>query len=266
LSAEKGFSIDTPAARFEPLLRDLYPNATFRHFATMTSGYNAPGKSRWNEPSEDWAQDPYEPAKPLFAPGSQFTYWDEAQMMFGRVLTQVAGQDLLTYMTDRVFSKIGIQPEKWITEGSLGGTPIRNGCTGLFLTALDLARFGQLFLNEGKWNGRQIVPSEWVREATTPQVAAGVVPADTDRRSDGRGRYGFNWWVNGRLPNGQLAMPDSPRRAYFSAGLKHNICLVVPEWEMVLVRLGDDSQPLGGHADTLNSMLRKLAPGVYPLE
>jgi CubicO group peptidase (beta-lactamase class C family) len=266
LSAEKGFSIDTPAAQFEPLLRELYPNATFRHFATMTSGYNAPGKSRWNEPSEDWALEPYVPAKPLFEAGTQFTYWDEAQMMFGRVLTQAAGQDLLTYMTDHVFSRIGLKPEKWSTEGNVNGVPIRNGCTGLHMNALELARFGQLFLNEGKWNDQQIVPAEWVREATRPQVPETATPANTDRRSDGRGRYGFNWWVNGRTPEGRLAMPNSPPRAYFSAGLNHNICLVVPEWEMVLVRLGNDAQPLGGHAGALNSVLRKLAPGVYPLE
>jgi CubicO group peptidase (beta-lactamase class C family) len=123
-----------------------------------------------------------------------------------------------------------------------------------------------LFLNGGKWNDQQIVPAEWVREATRPQVPETATPANTDRRSDGRGRYGFNWWVNGRTPEGRLAMPNSPPRAYFSAGLNHNICLVVPEWEMVLVRLGNDAQPLGGHAGALNSVLRKLAPGVYPLE
>jgi CubicO group peptidase (beta-lactamase class C family) len=266
LAAEKGISVDAAAVRYEPLLQQYYPQVTLRHFATMTSGYNALGDSRWGEPSKDWSKEPYVPAPPLFPPGKQFAYWDEAQMMFGRILTRIAGVDLMTYLGERLFQPLGMKPQSWGTEGTVNGITIRNGCTGLQLNALDLARFGHLFLNEGNWNGKQLIPAEWAREATRVQVGHDVPPADTDRRAEGRGRYGLNWWVNGELPEGGRALPDAPVRAYYAAGLNHNICLVVPEWEMVLVRLGEDGRQLGGHDEVLNAVLRKLAPAVYPLD
>ncbi|CAN5423301.1 hypothetical protein BH23BAC1_BH23BAC1_27220 [soil metagenome] len=80
---------------FKEGLRENYSKVTLRDFATMTSGYCAPGDSRWGEASADWSPEPYIPCDPLFAPGSQFAYWDEAQMMFGKVLTQLAIEDML---------------------------------------------------------------------------------------------------------------------------------------------------------------------------
>ena len=172
LIAEKKVALDTRAAAIEPLLRARYPAVTLRHFATMTSGYSAPGSTRWNEVSEDWSREPYVPGPPLFAPGTRYAYWDEAQMMFGRVLTRAAGADLLEYLGRRVFEPIGMRVRGWDLEGEVDGIPIRNGCTGIRVDALNLARFGHLFLNEGRWAGRQLVPAEWVRAATRPQVPA----------------------------------------------------------------------------------------------
>jgi hypothetical protein len=105
-----------------------------------------------------------------------------------------------------------------------------------------------------------------VQAATAPQVPLHLKVADTDRAgSDGRGVYGFNWWVNGTQANGKRLMPDAPAGAYFAAGLNHNICLVIPEWEMVIVRMGTDGNPRGGHASTLNAFLRRLGMAVSPL-
>jgi CubicO group peptidase (beta-lactamase class C family) len=264
LLADKGLSVDAQAVRYEPLLREHYPLVTFRHFATMTSGYNAPGGSRWNEPSEDWSIAPYVPAPPLFAAGTRFAYWDEAQMMFGRVLTRMAREDLLAVLDRRVLRPIGARAERWGTEGEVDGIPIRNGCTGLVMDARNLARFGLLFLNEGRWNGRQVVPAEWVSAATRVQVPQTAPPAETDRTDDGRGRYGFNWWVNGVKSDGQRGMPDATPRTFVALGLHHNVCLVVPEWDLVVVRLGEDRSPTGGHYATLNAFLRALAPAMSP--
>ena len=261
LLAERELPVDVPAARFEPVLQDQYATVTLRHFATMTSGYNAPGNSRWNEPSEDWSPTPYVPAPPLFAPGRRFAYWDEAQMMFGRVLTRMAREDLLAVLTSRILDPIGARAAGWSQEGDVDGVPIRNGCTGLAMDASNLARFGHLFLNEGRWRDRQLVPAAWVRAATRVQVET-ALPADTDRRDDGRGRYGFNWWVNGVRPDGARAFPAGPPRTFAALGLHHNVLLVVPEWDMVIVRLGEDRSPAGGHHDALSHFLHVLAPAV----
>lgn len=266
LIAEMGFSVDAFAADFEPLLRERYPRATLRHFATMTSGYSAPGGSRWGEPSEDWSNEPFVPGPPLFAPGEAFAYWDEAQMMLGRVLTRLGRRDLLAVLDERVLRPIGARVAGWSTEGEVERVPIRNGCTGITIDARNLARFGHLFLNGGRWRDTQVVPAEWVREATRPQVGAGLPIADTDRRAtDGRGVYGLNWWTNGRRADGRLALPDAPPGTFYAAGLHHNILLVVPEWEMVIVRLGEGPNPEGGHAGVLNAFLRRLGMAVHPL-
>ena len=61
-------------------------------------------------------------------------------------------------------------------------------------------------------------------------------PNDTPPRSRGSGVYGFNWWVNGIQPNGERLWPDAPPRTYYANGLHNNVCIVVPEWNLVLAR------------------------------
>ena len=258
-------TLDQPAASIEPLLGPLYPGVTLRHFTTMTSGYSAEGISRWEGENTDWSWTPYAPADPLFAPGTAYAYWDEAQMMLGRTLTRAAGRDVLELAAERLFGPIGITSHAWLPEGSvvIGGrtVPIRNGCTWLSLHAEDLARFGWLMRHRGHWNGRQLLSAEWVSQATQPQVSVDTPIGDTDRSSvDGRGCYGFNWWCNGVTASGDRLMPDLPADAFFSAGLKHNVCLVIPSWDLVLVRLGEDHNPERGHAATLNDVARELDP------
>lgn len=263
LAADGRVTLDTRAAEIEPLLNDLYPALTLRDFATMTSGYDAAGRSRWGADSEDWSTTPYTPAPPLFAPGTKFAYWDEAQMMFGRVLTRAANRDLLELLRERVFDPIGLRITDWAAEGAVNRVAIRNGCTGLQLDALNLARFGHLFLNEGRWGGRQLLPPEWVRDATRTQVSAQLPVAETDRRSaDGSGVYGFNWWVNGLHADGTRLLPDAPPGTYYASGLNNNQCVIIPEWEMVIVRMGVDGNAPPG---TLNAFLRRLGLAVSPL-
>jgi CubicO group peptidase (beta-lactamase class C family) len=266
LIADGVVSLDTLAAGLEPALRELYPHVTLRDFATMTSGYDAVGRSRWGANSEDWSATPYKPAPPLFPPGTQFAYWDEAQMMFGRALTRAANRDLLELLRERVFDPIGLRVVDWTVEGEVDGFTIRNGCTGLQLDALNLARFGHLFLNEGRWNNRQVLPADWVLQATRPQVAGRLPVADTDRRgTDGSGVYGFNWWVNGLRADGTRWMPDAPTGTYIAIGHNHNLCIVIPAWEMVIVRMGIDGNPPDGNATVLNAFLRRLGMAVNPL-
>jgi CubicO group peptidase (beta-lactamase class C family) len=265
LIADQRVTLETLAASIDPLLRPLYGDVTLRHFATMTSGYSAPGRSRWGEPSEDWSRTPYAPGPPLFASGTRFAYWDEAQMMLGRLLTRAGHVDLLALLTDRVFGPIGMSAVAWGTEGTVDRLPIRNGGTGLELSALDLARFGHLFLSGGRWGDRQLVPEPWVREATRPQVPASVPVADTDRkRSDGAGVYGFNWWTNGVRPDGRRLLPHAPEGTFLAVGLHHNVLIVIPEWEMVVVRLGED-EVRGDTWAVLDDFLRRLAMAVSPL-
>jgi CubicO group peptidase (beta-lactamase class C family) len=104
-----------------------------------------------------------------------------------------------------------------------------------------------------------------VREATRAQVPASVKVADTDRRDlDGSGVYGFNWWTNGEQADGARLLPHAPPGTFLALGLHHNVLLVVPEWEMVVVRLGEDDEPRDEWA-ALDDFLRRLGMAVSPL-
>ena len=101
-------TVDTPAMKFVPALAESYPDVTLRHFATMTSGYRAKG----DEPRGSYAHGPsLTPFLPdtnrLFAPGTQFRYWDSAMNEFANVLTQIAGEPL-----DELFKTPHCRPDR----------------------------------------------------------------------------------------------------------------------------------------------------------
>jgi CubicO group peptidase (beta-lactamase class C family) len=244
LCDDRKLTPDIKAWEFEPQLKVLYPDVTFRHFASMTSGYSAKGRSRWNDENADWSYTPYEPDTPFFKPGASFAYWDEAQMMYGRALTQVLQRPMIDYLKERITDPIGMGFWEWHSEGELNGIQINNGCTNVHLCAEQLARWGYLFLNKGNWNGKQLLSREWVKQATSVQVPAMLPTGDTDRKNiTGSGCYGFNWWVNGRDKNGKLYWPDVPEGTFYASGLNNNKCIVIPRWSMVIVRMGEDGHP-----------------------
>ncbi len=252
-------SLNSPAWNWEPLLKASYEAVTLRHFATMTSGYNAVGDTRWEGESADWSWTPYDPGQPLFRPGTAYAYWDEAMMMFGRCLTRIAGESLKSIMDRRIGRAIGLGDWQWGNEGSIDGIPINNGCTGILMNAGQLARFGHLFLNEGNWDGQQLIPRTWVEEATRARVPEDLPVAPTDRSGTrGSGSYGYNWWVTGGLS----PLPDVPARTYYASGLNHNVCFVVPEWEMVFVRMGDDRNPPEGKHIVWNEFLKRFSGAI----
>lgn len=249
-------SLQSTAWSWESSLSLQYKGVTLRHFTTMTSGYDAVGATRWDGDSEDWSWTPYEPAPPQYKPGQAFAYWDEAMMMFGRCLTLIAGESLKEVFERRIGSRIGLGDWEWHGEGEVDGLEINNGCTGISLNAKQFARFGHLFLNMGTWDGDQLISRGWVREATRAQVPESLPVASTDRANvKGSGSYGYNWWVNGGL----TALPDAPDGTYYASGLNHNVCFIVPEWNMVFVRMGTDGNPPEGKHVVWNEFLRKFA-------
>ena len=252
-------SVDTNAKYLDPALSDLYPTVTLSHFASMTSGYSGKGESRWKEPSEDWSLTPYEIDTPLFEPGTEYAYWDEAQMMLGRLLTKRAKRPMKEIFDESIGKPIGIGKYEWVTEGEVDSIPINNGCTGVLINAEQLARFGHLYLNEGHWDGEQLLSRFWIKKATSNQVDTDKV-ASTDRKNvDGRGCYGYNWWVNGMLPSGEYYMPDAPKSLYYAGDLDDNtVCFVIPEWDMVLVHRVADGYPKKGKAVVYNEFFKRL--------
>lgn len=228
-------ALRTPARELDPALAGWYPSVTLRHFATMTSGYDSAGGSyEFDDQQRGDAWHPGPPAPPLFPPGSKFRYWDDAMSQFGSLLTQAAGEPLDRLFKRRIADPIGMTKWRWTDNDSPGGR-VLSWTGGIHTSSRELARFGHLFLNRGNWNGRQLVSAAWVDQATSVQVPA-TVPNDDLPRSRGSGIYGYNWWINGVKPNGQRLWPGAPPRTFYANGLHSNVCLVVPEWNLVLTR------------------------------
>ena len=254
---QKRIKLDDFVAEYDSDLKELYSKVTFRHLATMTSGYSAAGRSRWNDENADWSHTPYIPEAPHFAPGTHYEYWDEAQMTFGKVLTKILQEPMHTYLERELLGKIGMGEWKWYPEKELNGIPINNGCTNVVVNARQLARFGLLYLNRGNWNGQQLLSKKWCEMATTNQVPAFLPVYQGDRSNvKGSGSYGFNWWVNSK--DGLSRMPDAPLGTAYLSGLNHNICCIIPEWNMVIIRMGDDKNPPEGKHVVWNEFLRRV--------
>lgn len=254
LQQNEAVALDDTASQILPYLSGKYPNIQYRHFLTLTSGYDALGANNLNHLEEfgfgDSADEPWIPASPLFAPGAKFCYWDESMNVFAHAVTRLADMPLDQFFRDSVASKIGIDPAGWHwpawqdARGDVlcGGS----GCCdkALNISARQLARLGYLFLREGAWKGEQVIPADWIEMATQNQVPAEIDIMDGPRKGiDARGCYGFNWWINSKKPDGTYLMPDTPKRTYFASGFNNNMLYIIPEWDLVLVRTGIDGNP-----------------------
>ena len=228
-------TLSTLAEDLAPDLAGQYPAVTLRHFATMTSGYDSVGGSyEFDSQRRGDSWNPGPPAPPIFPPGTKFRYWDDAMMQFGTVLTKAAGRPLDQLFKVRIADPIGMTRWQWTENDSATGR-VLSWTGGIRTSSQELARFGHLFLNRGNWNGRQLVSAAWIAQATTVQVPT-TIPNDDLPRSRGSGVYGYNWWVNGVKPDGQRLWPAAPPETYFANGLHNNVCIVVPQWNMVIAR------------------------------
>ncbi|MCD4710898.1 MAG: beta-lactamase family protein, partial [Bacteroidales bacterium] len=225
-------TLDTYAGDYLSDLSSQYPDIKLRHFASMTSGYD--GVNHGDE-SPCQSKTPFDPTIPHFSPGSKFEYCDDAMNQFGNVLTRIAGENIETCFKKRIADPIGMNDAKWDWSdwGTIDGLVVNGGAgnkgRGIHISARELARFGLLFLNRGNWNGNQLISSSWVDQATRVQVPASV--------PESNGTYGFNWWVNG---SEKVKWPEAPASTFAAEGYNNNHCFVIPDWNMVIVRLGKD--------------------------
>jgi len=241
-------TVDTMAKDYVPGMAKDYPGVTLKHFATMTSGYYAVGDQPRGSYRHGPSPTPFVPGRPpLFVPGEKYAYWDSAMNQFANVLTRIAHEPIEDLFKRRIADPIGMNTEKW-DWGDFGQVDgiIVNGGSGnhnrhMFICARELARFGHLFLNRGNWNGKQLISQRWIRAATSPHVPAST-PLGHESSADGRGVYGFNWWTNGIKADGRRKWPGAPPGTFAASGYNNNDLFVVPEWNMVIVRLGLDER------------------------
>jgi CubicO group peptidase (beta-lactamase class C family) len=131
--------------------------------------------------------------------------------MCSAIVQKVSGKPVLDYLKPRLFGPLGIEGPTWET----CPRGVSTGGWGLSAKTEDIARFGQLYLQRGKWNGRQLVPAAWVTEATARQTSNGSAPT-----SDWDQGYGYQFWQS--------------RHGFRGDGAFGQYCLVIPELDAVV--------------------------------
>ncbi|MHC5795647.1 serine hydrolase domain-containing protein [Lacisediminihabitans sp. FW035] len=221
-----GIAIDEGLLALDDRVVDLLPDdlpaevdphlaaLTVRHLLTMTTGHATDTVALSDSSHGDnWAAAIL--AQPLeHAPGTHYVYNSGATHVLSAIMQRLTGQRLLDYLRPRLLEPLGITDATWETSPQ----GIDAGGWGLSITSEQLALFGQLLLQRGQWDGRRLVPADWIDEATSPQVDTST----TDHDLDGRQGYGYQFWRN------RLA-------GYRADGAFGQFCIVLPEQDAVVV-------------------------------
>ena len=188
-----------------------------RHLLTMSGGHDTEPSRRTMPEGADWVEaflaHPFE-----HEPGTYFWYNSMGTYMLSAIVQKVTGEKVIDYLTPRLFEPLAIEGATW-QESPQG---INAGGWGLYLKTEDLAKMGQLILRRGEWNGKQIVPAEWIDEMTTAHIdsrPAGMRPEQITFKaedSDWLQGYGYQMWrcrhgaVRADGANGQyiIVMPE----------------------------------------------------------
>lgn len=220
-----------------------------KHLLTMTGGHDTDptgGVLRGGEPIDNWAK--YFLAYPVeHEPGSYFVYNSVGTYMLSAIVTKVTGEKVLDYLTPRLFEPLGIEGATW-SESPQG---INAGGWGLYLKTEDLAKMGQFLLQKGVWNGKQLLPAEWVEEATskkTESLPAGMKPEDITpdyKRGDWVQGYCYQMWrcrhgaVRADGANGQyiLLLPEQDAVIAMTAHLNDMQAELNQVWDYILPAL-----------------------------
>lgn len=217
VSAAIGMAVEENRLRLSDRLASFFPellpdsigdrlaNITIRDLLTMTSGFRPTERVRNKE--TEWVRE-YLANEIVAEPGTRFAYDSMDTYLLSAVIQRVTGQTLLDYLQPRLFEPLHIEYLNW--EWSPEG--ITCGGWGLYLQAESMAKFGQLLLNKGEWNGRQLIPSDWVDEMMYSHV----------KRQDGDD-YCFQMW---KSPHPNTSRAD---------GAFGQFIIVMPDEEAVLV-------------------------------
>jgi CubicO group peptidase (beta-lactamase class C family) len=232
-------NLETPVASLYPRQRGIAGSAKaairIRHLMTMSSGL------AWEEASPVhrvagvsdelgllWRTDPYPYVfgfDVVAAPGQTFVYSGGATTMIADIMVQATGKPLLEIAQAQLFGPLGI--EGWSWSKNLWGTPL--AAAGLRLKPRDLVKIGQMLLDHGKWQGRQVVPTSWIEDATRTQIAAGP-----------RDGYGYQFWTR------EVKWRGRRLPAAATVGNGGQTLLIVPDLDLAVVTTAGNYGSLEG--------------------
>jgi len=239
--AEGRLSIDDTVMSFFPSsapddMNENLPALRIKHLLSMSTGHAEDTISvLLSRTDGDWIR-AFLGVPIRYTPGTHFIYNSGATYMLSAILQKITGMSLLDYLQPRLLTPLGIANANWDTSPQ----GIQMGGWGLSITTEAIARFGQLYLQKGLWNGQQIVPTAWIEEATAYQVST-----VSNTSSDWQQGYGYQFW---RCQDG----------AYRGDGAFGQYCIVMPDQEAVLAITGSvyDMQAV------LNLVWKHIKPGI----
>lgn len=200
---------------------------TLEHLLSMTSGLDCRDSFRYQwaglgemQNSSDWVQHVLQlPMKEH--PGKTFEYCNGNGLLLSAIIRKATGLTVRDFAGKFLFSPLGITDVVW----DMSPNGVELGYAGLWLSAGDLAKLGQLYLNEGMWRGRRILSSEWIALSTQGYVETESVP------------YGYLWWV-AKTARRFPWWNNPPVRSYEAVGSNGQRMTVLPDKKTVVVMTG----------------------------
>ena len=188
-----------------------FQDVTVRHLLTMTSGLRRDARGGWSRAATIVK-------RPMAAvAGAVFDYDGAPSHLLSVILTERTGVSAAGYAEKKLFRPLGIARYNWFSDDD----GYSYGSHDSYLSVRDMAKFGQLYLQGGVWDGRQIVPAAYVAESVRKQVAANWT---------GAAEYGYLWWPT-------HSMADTP--AYSAVGFGGQFIFVVPQQGLVVAAVSD---------------------------
>ena len=210
-----------PSAKFDQPKKDGHQEIKIKHLLAMSSGLsaddddnNSPGGTGNWITANHWVN--FATSLPMiFKSGEKFVYNDICPMLVGALIEETSGKKLADFAKENLFTPLGIREYYWYTALNGSTAPMGN----LYLTTLDFAKLGQLVINKGNWQGKQVISSTWINEMLTKQLAF------DDGVANG---YGYFWWRATRQVNGKKY------ECIYASGNGGNVLFIVPTENLVV--------------------------------
>ncbi|CAM4296637.1 class C beta-lactamase-related serine hydrolase [Cytophagaceae bacterium 50C-KIRBA] len=242
--AEKKIQVSDKVINYFPEYPDLankpyIADLSIQNLLTMSVGHEVEPLRGVVATQTDWVKG-FLSASIAHQPGTKFLYNTLATYMLSAIIQKVTGQKVVDYLDPRLFKPLGIQGVDWEVDPQ----GINTGGWGIRVKTEDMAKLGQLYLQQGKWKGKQILPAAWVAEATSKHIDQDPsASAEKKSNSDWLQGYGYQFW---RCRNG----------AFRADGAYGQYIVMMPEQDAVVV-ITSESHEL---QDDLNMVWKHLLP------
>ena len=240
------------AQKSQVSLKDLLTMSS--GFAGNDNDYDTPGNEENMYPTDDWVKFtldlPMAKDSKNTVPNSElkasenWQYFTAGVVLLGDIIHQSVPKGLEYYADQKLFAPLGIENYKW----QYTPQQVANTAGGLQLRALDFAKYGQLYQNQGRWNGKQVIPAKWVEASLAKQ-------AQRDKESN-QGHYGFLFW------NDHLELNNKSYEVAYATGNGGNKIFIFKDIPYVIVITATAYNQRYAHPQVNQMMQNYIMPAI----